>query len=131
MVTSGFVEFEAVAYGELAKPPPLIAVVLRASLRRRRPLTSTFSNGRLAFLGRFSRPPIKVARHCIGQVARGWRAAEQQVCLGRPERTVRLRRAAYACHKQRPTQWLIATTGTMPAVIKSKQGAVAMRLPCV
>jgi hypothetical protein len=73
MVTSGFAEFEAAACGESVKPPPLIAVVLRASLRRRRLLTSTFSNGQTAFLGRFSRPPINFARDCIGQVARGWR----------------------------------------------------------
>jgi hypothetical protein len=66
------------------EPPPLLALVLRATLHTHRPLTSTFSNGQTAFLGRFSRSPISNARHCIGQVARLWRPLTSGFAIGRP-----------------------------------------------
>jgi len=45
MVTSGFVEFEAPAYGELVKPPPLRPLVRRALLRVHNAVTSGFALG--------------------------------------------------------------------------------------
>ena len=34
--------------------------------------------GAPGFLGRMSRPPISLARHCICQAARGWAAGDQR-----------------------------------------------------
>ena len=71
MVTSTFAEFDAAAYGELAKPPPVVRLVLRALLRIHNAVTSGLALGlppKIRVSGAFSRGLINPAYACARRV---------------------------------------------------------------